>query len=312
MVGRVVCSGVLILDVLGRPVEAIPTAQNSTFIEEITVSVGGTCGITAAALARLGMATSVGGAVGNDSLGEMLLVRLASFGVDVSAVAKLDGVATSASILPIRANGERPALHVPGASLAVTRDVLEAPLGNDVTWFHLAGALRMPKVDGAPAADLLKALRAEGVTTSSDVLGTRTPNSGDLLEPVLPQLDYFLPNLAEGQAITGQQTPEGVAAALVDRGVGCVVLKLGEDGCLLRTADTEFRVPAAPAKVFDTTGCGDSFCAGFIAARMEGLDLETAARWGSATAGLVIERLGGDTAPITRALMHERLAALAV
>ncbi|MET8352531.1 sugar kinase [Micromonospora sp. NPDC005206] len=310
MVSRVACSGVLILDVLGRPFDAIPTAQNSTFIDEITASVGGTGGITAAALARLGVPTSVGGAVGDDTLGEILLARLASFGVDVSAVAKLDGVATSASILPIRTNGERPALHVPGASLAVTRETLEAPVGNDVRWFHFAGALRMPKVDGGPAAEMLKALRARGTVTSSDVLGTRTPNSGQLLEQVLPHLDYFMPNLAEGQVITGEQTPERVADVLVTRGVGCIVLKLGEDGCLVRTADVEFRVPAAPAKVIDTTGCGDSFSAGFIAARMEGLDLETAARWGSATAGLVIERLGGDSAPITRELVQERLVAL--
>jgi sugar/nucleoside kinase (ribokinase family) len=305
--GRVVCAGVLILDVLGRPVETIPSEQNSEFLDEITASVGGTAGVTAATLARLGVPTSVGGAVGQDALGNLLVSRLESFGVAVTAVRRLSDAPTSASILPIRPNGDRPALHVPGASRHVLRSDLERPVDADVTWFHLAGALRLPQVDGDVAGELLSELRQRGITTSCDVLGTRTPDSARLMAPVLKELDYFLPNLAEGRVITGEHEPDRVAAALVEAGVGCVVLKLGSDGCRVRTRDERFAVPAVPATVVDTTGCGDSFSAGFIAARLEGKDIRAAAAYGSATASLVIERLGGDTAPVSRELVEKRV-----
>ena len=296
---RVLCLGVLCLDILGRIIETIPEEQKSTFIDEIVVSAGGTAGLTSVALAKLGVPTSVFGVVGEDSAGEILKNRIKSFGADISRILVKSDEATSASILPIRKNGDRPALHVPGANFSFNADDLPKISTLDYSWFHYAGALRLPLLDGTVISNYLKELKSLGVITSCDVLGTRTLNSKDLMKEVLPNIDFFLPNIAEGRLITEYENERDVAKALLDMGCGCVILKMGDQGSLIMNAHDTFKIPALPAKVVDSTGCGDSYSAGFIFGQLAGLSLENSGLFGAAIAALVIEKLGGDTADIS-------------
>ena len=67
-------------------------------------------------MAKLGLDVVAMGAVGNDELGNFLVSTMSKYGIDVSHIARKNGVQTSATMLPIRPNGERPALHVTGAN----------------------------------------------------------------------------------------------------------------------------------------------------------------------------------------------------
>src|SRR3954470_20004845 len=111
----VVALGAHILDVLGRPVEEIPAGQGGALIEEIRLSPAGAAGGTAVTLAKLGFSVLSGGAVGTGEGGGVLGEALERFGVDCSGLARRDDVQPSCRILPIRPNGDRPALHVIGA-----------------------------------------------------------------------------------------------------------------------------------------------------------------------------------------------------
>src|SRR3954470_4849802 len=112
----VVALGAHILDVLGRPVEEIPAGQGGALIEEIRLSPAGAAGGTAVTLAKLGFSVLSVGAVGTDGAGRWRGGALERFGVDCSGLARRDDLQTSCTILPIRPNGERPALHVIGAN----------------------------------------------------------------------------------------------------------------------------------------------------------------------------------------------------
>lgn len=82
----------------------------------------------------------------------------------------------------------------------------------------------------------------------------------------LPHLDYLLPNDEHVTGLAGEPEIEAACRAFLDRGVGCVAATCGGDGVLLiDTAGIE-RVPAFAIDVVDTTGCGDAFSAGFLAA----------------------------------------------
>ena len=73
-----------------------------------------------------------------------------------------------------------------------------------------------------------------------------------------------------------------------------VVIKLGADGALYATADTaSVRVPARSAVVRDTTGAGDAFCAGFLAAWLNGAPPRAAAEAAVTTAARAVTTLGG-------------------
>ncbi|HEU0023727.1 MAG TPA: carbohydrate kinase family protein, partial [Thermoleophilaceae bacterium] len=113
---RVVAMGVHVLDVLARPVNAIPEGQGGELVDEIRVTAAGSAGGTALVLAKLGAEVRSAGAVGADVLGEMLVFLLRRAGVDPSLLITREDVQTSASVLPIRPNGDRPAFHVIGAN----------------------------------------------------------------------------------------------------------------------------------------------------------------------------------------------------
>jgi len=94
-------------------------------------------------------------------------------------------------------------------------------------------------------------------------------------------------------SIFGWDNPERAAALLRERGVPIVVITAGARGAIVTTIEGTTRVPAAKARIVDTTGGGDSFMAGFLSEYLRSADPGRAARWGCATASFVIERSGG-------------------
>src|SRR5260370_8197247 len=118
--GRVVSLGVHIVDILGRPVTHIPPGQGRQLLDEIRITVAGTAAGTSADLAKLGAQVTAMGAIGDDLLADFLIAVLGSYGIETRLLARKPGVQTSATMLPIRPNGERPALHAPGPTASLT------------------------------------------------------------------------------------------------------------------------------------------------------------------------------------------------
>ena len=112
----VTCVGLTILDILGRPVERIPPGGDVEFIDEIRLTVAGTAAGTVIDCAKLGLKSRAVGAVGQDEKGDFVTDTYRRYGIDIDSMQRIEGVPTSATILNIRPNGDRPALHVRGAS----------------------------------------------------------------------------------------------------------------------------------------------------------------------------------------------------
>lgn len=285
--------GLYILDVLGRPVEEIPPGGQLRFIEEIRLTVAGTAGGTVVDCAKLGLKARAVGAIGGDEKGDFVLQALTNFGVDVSAMRRLSAFPTSATILNVRPNGDRPALHRRGASDEFTLTEADYAEALDAKFVHVGGMPLLAKLDGAPTTALLKAAKAAGCTTTFDLLSA-TPETTDVLRPSLPYVDYFVPSIEDAEAMSGLPKPEAAARFFLDLGARNCVLTMGGDGCLVATADTMFRLPAFETDVKDTTGCGDAFTAGLIAGLNHGWNLEKSARFASACGALVATGLGSD------------------
>ena len=113
---KAIALGVHVLDVLVRPVESIPEGQGGQLVDEIRITAAGSAGGAALVLAKLGADVRSAGAIGTDPAGDMLLALLGRDGVDTGLLVRRDDVQTSASVLPIRPTGERPAFHVVGAN----------------------------------------------------------------------------------------------------------------------------------------------------------------------------------------------------
>lgn len=286
--------GLYILDVLGRPVSRIPDRGNVEFIEEIRLTVAGTAGGVVVNTAKLGLKSLAVGAVGEDEKADFLIAAMDKLGIDTSTMQRLPGVPTSASILNVRPNGERPALHVRGASdhfdiLPTAYDqVFDAPI------VHLGGTGLLRKLDGERSVAFLKEAKQRGRTVTFDLIAA-SAEMAHLVLPLLPYIDYFMPSIEEAQDMSGCWGAEDCAAFYLDKGADACVLTLGGEGAYYAAADgTRLRVPAFDIDVVDTTGCGDAFDAGFITALHHKMDPEDAVRFAQAVAGLVASGLGSD------------------
>jgi len=301
----VIALGVHVLDTLVRPVEEIPEGQGGTVVEEIKMTAAGTAGGTALVLAKLGARARSAGAIGTDLMGDQLLALLQRDGVDTSLLVRRDGVQTSASVLPIRPDGSRPAFHVIGANGSYGPD--DAPWDDiaAATHLHLGGPEFM---GGDAAAKILAFAREHGVTTSLDSLAPGDPGLLEWIAAALPHVDYLLPNDEQVLGWTGATDLESGARALIERGVTCVAATAGAEGALVVTAAAATRVPAFPVEVVDTTGCGDAFSAGFLRGLSLGRDPVGAAVLGCATAAQVAGGLGTDWGDYDLAAV-ERVAA---
>jgi sugar/nucleoside kinase (ribokinase family) len=148
-------------------------------------------------------------------------------------------------------------------------------------------------LDGPRMAKVLKAAQARGLTTSLDTAWDLKGKWLKTLKPCLPFLDYFMPSEREVKMLLGHVQTAKAARAFQKMGAKNVVLKLGEKGSyLLSRSGAEIKVPAFKAKVVDTTGAGDAFCAGFLKGLSLGLDDRGCLRLGNAAGARAVEALG--------------------
>jgi sugar/nucleoside kinase (ribokinase family) len=293
---KVACVGVHVLDTHVIGIESIPDGSDGQLVQTIRMSPAGTAGGTGVILSRLGAEVSSYGALGADPAGDTLLAMLEREGVDTHGLVRKHDQQTSASVIPVRPDGSRPAWHCIGANGALTLDDLPTFGGFDHV--HLGG----PEFLGGEAAGrLLHSARILGATTSLDVLAPGDPDMLAWIADALPHTDYLLPNDEQVLGFTGASTLEEGARELVARGAGCVAVTQGAKGALVVTAQDTVEVPAYDVPVVDTTGCGDAFSAGFLRGLSLGGDTAAAARLGCATAAHVAQGLGTDAGSYTLA-----------
>ena len=285
----VVCLGILVADVIARPVDELPRGKVS-LMDEISVHGGGCALNTATGLARLGLSVLVVGKVGEDTLGDFVVGLFDERGLDARGVLRDPAVQTSATVVLVDRAGERSFLHLPGANGALGAEELvpEIFAGRAL---HVAGALVLPALDGAPTAELLAKAQRRGVYTSLDTVYDATGH-WERVRPCLQHLDLLMASLAEAQGISGEQEPASAAAWFRDRGVAEVALKLGPDGCYVAGAEFEGEVSAFPVRAVDGTGAGDAFAAGILYGRLAGWPLVDAARLANAAGALATTAVG--------------------
>jgi sugar/nucleoside kinase (ribokinase family) len=294
--GRVTVLGAHILDVLGRPVETIPPGQGSVRLREIRATAAGTAAGTGVDLAKLGARVLAVGALGDDLIGDIVIAAMARHGVDTTGLVRKTGAQTSATILPIRPNGERPAFHVPGATRLFTRADVDPGHIQNSRALLIGAPDALAGMTGEELAQIAAAARAGGALVAVDVLHPGRPEDLDRLVPLLAVTDWFVPNEDQILALTGREEPADAIKDVQALGATAVAVTCGADGCLVAGPDggVPVRLPALEVEVVDTTGCGDGFTAGLLAGLLAGAAPADAAWLGLACGALVATGLGSD------------------
>ena len=293
----VVCVGILVADVVARPVDHYPERGELNVCEQIFPSIGGCAANTGVGLQKLGVPTAVIGKVGRDGFGDFVRGTLQGHGLDVRGVVNAATTTTSATMVMVASDGERSFIHYKGANDEFGADDVNWDIIQGAKLLHVAGHFLMAAFDGAPCARVLKRAQEMGVKTALDTAWDASGRWMETLRPCLPYLDYFVPSYAEARRCvesfgTGRDTPEEVARVFLGEGVGVVALKMGEMGSYIRKGDEEWRVPAFPVTAIDANGAGDAFAAGFLAGISSGYDLPTTGKLANAVGASCVTAMG--------------------
>lgn len=287
------CVGLTLLDILGKGIEKIPEPGKTAIIEKIRITAAGTAAGTAVIAAKLGLNTALIGSIGNDDMGNILEQMLQINGIDTAYLQKSTQMPTSATILAVDKAGARPNFHAIGATILLEIDDDAKKRITRSRFVHWGGVGTMPKLDKGKGAEILKEAKNNGAVITCDFISP-TPNSLKGLKLLLPFIYYFIPSFEEAMVVSQTKTPEETAKFFINLGAGACILKMGAQGSLLVTREKQKSIPAFEVDAYDTTGCGDAYCAGFIAALAKGWNVEKSCRFASATAALVATGLGSD------------------
>ncbi len=289
----VLCTGNVVLDILVRPVDEVRWGATA-WVDSIEERLGGNGANTSLTVARFGVPVRLVSVVGDDAPGGQLLETLSSAGVDTDFVQR-QPAPTPVTIALVNTAGDRAFLHRPG----VVKAAFGAPIDftptllEGISRYHLANVFALAAFR-VHAAETLRRARAAGLTTSLDTGWDSRGRWIEDLEPCLPYVDLLFVNQEEARKLTGFHELSEAAHALLGGGAGEVVIKLGSQGCALCSPDGEFRVPAFDVEVVDTTGAGDCFAGGFLAALARGHTRHDAARYANAAGALAVRQLGAS------------------
>jgi ribokinase len=280
----VVVVGDLMVDVVARM--SGPLAPGSDTPARVAARPGGAGANVAAWLAEAGAPVMLIARAGDDEAGRGAVAGLRGHGVDVSGVALDPDRATGTCVVLVAPDGERSMLPDAGANAALTAADLPAGAFAAGAHLHLAGYTLLR--DGPPREAALEALRrarAAGMTISLD------PSSAAPLGrfgaarflDLAGHPDLLLPNADEAAALTGEAGAAAAARALT-AAAREVVVTLGAAGALWTDGRVTLEAPAQAAAAADTTGAGDAFAAGFLAAWLDGAPAGAALEAGNALA----------------------------
>lgn len=244
--------------------------QVEKVIDDATLTMGGSTSIFACGAARLGLRVAFIGKVGRDPIGDFLLDTLLARGIDVAGVRRDDTVKTGLTTILSR-GVDRAMLTYLGTLGVLTAADIDWELASQARHLHL-GSYYMLDALRPEAPHLFAAARARGLTVSLDTNYDPTEQWDGGIATALANVDIFLPNETEVQAISRCTTWQAGMAHLAAR-VPVVAVKRGGDGATAQRGAEVVTAPPLPVTVVDTTGAGDSFNAGFVYGHLAGWPL---------------------------------------
>jgi sugar/nucleoside kinase (ribokinase family) len=295
--------GNVTLDVLCYPVEDVPR-HNSISFERSTISPGGCGSNVAIGLRALGIETLLIARIGGDLAGEIDLKIWEGWGVDTHFVKKEAQLTTGVSVGLVDHDFQPRFVHTSGANAKLTSADLDVDqlVENDAGWLHIAGFYVLPGLLDGRLDHALRVARQAGLRNSLDVVESPRLRETEYLWPCLPYLDILLCNQQEAEILTGEAHPIKAAAVLHSHGAKTVIIKAGAQGCWLSDegfaggAALRDRIPAMEVDAVDTTGAGDAFAAGLIAAIIKGEGIQEACRSANHAGGRAVTALGAIAA----------------
>lgn len=302
------CAGLLVADTFCGPMRELPREGELLSLESMPVRAGGCSANVAVDLVRQGFTVGLAGCVGKDPAGSVLIDRLQRHGIDCSHLDRTADYPTSQTVILLVEGEDRRYLHVSGANRAFTTRSLDLNWLGDLKLFYLGGLFAMPGLDSGELLKILKYCREKGVLTVVDVVVPKNFRPGEELEPLLPYIDYFLPNDSEAGQITGYTDARDQLRALLNRGANTVIITQGSQGSIAAQKEDVWQCGAFQLEAIDPSGSGDAFASGIITGILRGWDIPKTLGYGSALGASATRGVGTTDTVFTSDEAEEFLA----
>jgi len=259
----------------------------------------------AIAIARQGVDVAIVGCVGRDDPGRMLLGVAAAEGIQTTSVMLAEDVPTGRTAIAVDPRGDNTIVCNLLANAALPATWIDEHATSFDGASHVVAQLETPVATVVRAFELG---HARGATT------VLTPKPAASFDPVLyAHTDVLVPNETEASALVGfevddDESVRAAGAALLERGVGAVLLTLGVRGLAYFDGSTELRVPAFAVNAVDATAAGDCACGAFVAARASGAAVAESLRRAAAAGAVAVTVEGAVPAIPTRAVVDALVA----
>lgn len=286
----ILCAGRVYCDLVFAGLDAPPQAGREVFAEKLKICGGGGAYITSAYLAALG-----------ESVGLVGMLPAAPFGTVVRQEMQQNGVQSFCEDT-LGQDAQITAALVGETDRAfVTRRVGKAVPQEQINNLPDARHLHIGEITTAlEHPDLLTVARANGLTVSLDCSWDGQTLARTDLAAIIAQVDLFLPNEDEAEALRAHGTHVQPRLA--------TIIKRGADGATCLRADKPpVHMNAQSVQALDTTGAGDAFNAGFLSAWLAGQSFEMALALGNACGATAVARVGGAGSLPDLSRLHETL-----
>ncbi len=265
-------------------------SQEEKLVDGYALRMGGSCSIFACQAAKLGMRVGLMGVVGDDAFGELILDTLKESGVDISLVMVDPAVKTGLSV-HLQEPDDRSILTHLGSIAAVKPKHVSVDLLRSTGHLHVGSYFLLPQMQSA-FPTMVREVKNAGGTVSLDTNWDPEENWDRGLGQVLDNIDVFLPNEQELQAISRSDSLSMGLAKLGTR-IPIIAVKLGDDGALGQQDQKLWRAAVPMVEVVDTIGAGDSFDAGFLYGFLQGKSVEDSLAIACACGSASVRAAGG-------------------
>ena len=279
-------------------VPRIPRAGETLLGGEFFTAAGGKGANQAVGAARAGGKVALIARVGRDTFGDQAIAGLLRDGIDVSCVFRDKLTASGVALIFVAKDGENSIAVAGGANAKLSPSDVKKAARVIRSAALLVAQLETPLAAVTAAVEL--AAKAGVPVVLNPAPARPLPNS------LLEQIFILTPNETEAELLTGIKVTDAAAAAkacskLRSRGVGIVILTLGDRGAFLADADGQRLVPGFKVKAADSTAAGDIFNGALSVALAEGRTVLDAVRFANAAAALSVTRLGAQPSAPSRA-----------
>ncbi|MGI6401641.1 MAG: carbohydrate kinase family protein [Thermoguttaceae bacterium] len=306
---KILClsAGILFADVGCAPIDHAPVPGELIHTESIELSLGGCASNVSINLAKLEIPTGLVGCVGDDAFSDFILDSLENPLVDISGVRRVENSCPGCSMIVNVRNEDRRFVSVPGANSQLAVEDVPQAWTDEAKVLYLGGYLMLERLESPDTVEYFKAFQERGGKTILDVVLHGDRPYWSALEPLLPYVDYFMPNDDEGYAISGMKDPVDQAKMFTDAGAKTCIITLGDKGSIYYSADEKFRADIFRTDFVGGTGSGDAFDAGLVAALLNGCDAYESVRRATAQGMSCVRHSSATQSVFTKRELEEFL-----